>query len=441
MRVVILDVYPSRPYRITKDSNGGYGTANDYGDGFVARLLSRFVAASADWPQVYVAYVAAELRAAGHGVVYARAPDEAGEADLYLIPSSIVCHETEIAAIRQLAARGKAVAAIGPFAANVSDPYLAAGATVIQGEPEMFFHGFAGSARDIAAAGPRVPAAPAVALDELAMPAWDVVAASHPPRMGFLGWGKVSIPILATRGCPYSCSYYCTYPLQQGRKIRARSPENIVAEMAHWQDTLRASHFIFRDPVFSIDRKHTLALCDAIERSGRSFTFGVETHLHNLDREMAERLYRAGLRLVYVGIESVTSDVLKDARRFTIAVEEQKRRIAMLEKMGIAVKAMFIFGFPSDTEATCAANIDFAVALCPSYAQFCVFTPYPGTPAYAEYRERIATTRYEDFTQWNLVYRHPNFTPPLMRRILDRAYRAFYTNPRWALKFALSKVA
>ena len=440
MRVAILDVYPSRPYRITKDTNGGYGTANDYGDSFLSRMLSRLVAKSVDWPPMYAAYAAAELRAAGHDVRYERTLETAGTADLYLIPSSIVCHETEIEAVRQLVEQNATVAAIGPFAANVPDPYLKAGAIVIQGEPEMYFRGFKGTPQDIVRAGPLVPAAAAVAMDDLTFPAWDLIAERYPPRMGFVGGGKVTIPILATRGCPYSCSYYCTYPLQQGRKIRARTPERIVAEMVHWQDTLGASNFIFRDPVFSIDRKHTLALCDAIERSGRKFTFTVETHLHNIDEELGARLRKCGLRLVYVGIESVTAEVLKNAHRFTIALDKQKQRIRMLEKMGIAVKAMFIFGFPADDEASCAANIEFAAALRPSYAQFCVFTPYPGTPAFAEYREKITATRYEDFTQWNLVYRHPNFTPAAMRRMLDRAHRVFYTNPAWALKFALSKV-
>ena len=36
MKVLILDVYPETSYRISKDQNGGYGTGNDYGNGFVS---------------------------------------------------------------------------------------------------------------------------------------------------------------------------------------------------------------------------------------------------------------------------------------------------------------------------------------------------------------------------------------------------------------------
>ena len=38
-----------------------------------------------------------------------------------------------------------------------------------------------------------------------------------------------------------------------------------------------------------------------------------------------------------------------------------------------------------------------------SYAQFSVFTPYPGTPVFNEYKDKITKNKYEDFTQWQLV--------------------------------------
>ena len=42
-----------------------------------------------------------------------------------------------------------------------------------------------------------------------------------------------------------------------------------------------------------------------------------ETHLNNLDDEMIPLLRKAGLELVYVGVESSSRFVLKDMKRFT----------------------------------------------------------------------------------------------------------------------------
>jgi anaerobic magnesium-protoporphyrin IX monomethyl ester cyclase len=335
-----------------------------------------------------------------------------------------------------VAARKIPVLVIGPFATSVPAPYVAAGAKVVCGEPEMFFHATRlASAADARALPDVIPAAPTADVDALGCyPAWDVMAGSR-PRMRFIGPGLV-IPLLATRGCPYSCSYYCTYPLQQGRKVRSRAPAEIVKEMGHWQDTLGASAFIFRDPVFSIDRRNTLALCDEIERSGRTFAFGIETHLKNLDAELAGRLKRVGLKLVYVGIESVTPEVIAAARRFSLPLDEQSERVARAESLGIRIKAMYIFGLPKDTVESCRATIRYALALKSTYAQFNIFTPYPGTPVFQEYRGRITSQHYEDFTQSDLVFRHEHLSAADARRLLGDAYSTYYTNPAWWLRSA-----
>ena len=86
-------------------------------------------------------------------------------------------------------------------------------------------------------------------------------------KRAFILWinkKKITIPILATRGCPYSCSHYCVYPLSQGKKIRSRDPLNIVEEIEYWNKNYHVKNFVFRDPVFSINKKHTLELCNLI---------------------------------------------------------------------------------------------------------------------------------------------------------------------------------
>ena len=58
---------------------------------------------------------------------------------------------------------------------------------------------------------------------------WEDYVKLYPLRNDFFNLKqKIAIPILGTRDCPYSCFHYCTYPLQQGRKVRARSVENII---------------------------------------------------------------------------------------------------------------------------------------------------------------------------------------------------------------------
>ena len=153
-----------------------------------------------------------------------------------------------------------------------------------------------------------------------------------------------------------------------------------------------------------------------------------ETHLNNLDDEMIELLYSAGLELVYVGIESSDTDVLKDMKRFTIKDDKQYEIIKKCEDKGIKVKTMFILANPKDTEETIKATINYAKFLPSLYAQFSVFTPYPGTPVYEQYKNLINETKLENFNQYYLTFKHNFLSKEKLNKLKSLAYFKYYFN-------------
>ena len=68
IKVQILDVYPDVDYRISKDQNGGYGTANNYGKTIFTTLLKKLVNKSIDFPPLYSVKVLGELKNANHDI-------------------------------------------------------------------------------------------------------------------------------------------------------------------------------------------------------------------------------------------------------------------------------------------------------------------------------------------------------------------------------------
>ena len=100
--ILILDIYPKVNYRISKDQNGGYGTANDYGDSLLSKILKFVVKGSVDFPPLYSVQVCGELLTMGYDVKYKREENKFDQYDLILIPSSIVCHESEVQKIREI---------------------------------------------------------------------------------------------------------------------------------------------------------------------------------------------------------------------------------------------------------------------------------------------------------------------------------------------------
>ncbi|MCD6510690.1 MAG: B12-binding domain-containing radical SAM protein, partial [Thermoprotei archaeon] len=97
------------------------------------------------------------------------------------------------------------------------------------------------------------------------------------------------------------------------------------------------------------------------------------------------------------------------------------------ELKGVAVGS-FILGFPWETLDEMRRTVEFAVKLDPTYAQFTVATPYPGTPlfSYAMKNNLIVDANWEHYTTLRPVMRGFHFLPQDVARMLSYAYRRFY---------------
>ena len=436
IKFVILDVYPEKKHRLIKDTAGGYGTGNDFGNTLFSKLLNVYVDGNIGMPAIEIMIISSILKK-NNSVHYTRDINdkEIENSDFVILPASIIAHETEIKALSKLS--HKKVFVTGIFATTMREKYLTENSIVVKNESDTFFYNVEKSnnlnldflnnlfnnknlINDFYSP---------VSLDDLPYPDWADYTKRYPLRNDFFSLNqKIAVPLLGTRGCPYSCFFYCTYPLQQGRKVRARSVENIIEEIKYWKKELGTNKFVFRDPVFSINRKHTIEFCKKVIDQKLNITFMVETHLNNLDDEMIPLLREAGLELVYVGVESSSHVVLKDMKRFTVEHDKQYKVIKKCEDAGIKVKTMFIIGNPEDTRDTVIQSIEYSKYLPSLYAQFSVFTPYPGTPVYNEFKDIITETKLENFNQYNLTFEHKNLTIKDISKLKSLAYFRFYFN-------------
>ena len=436
MKFTILDVYPRKAHRLIKDTAGGYGTGNNFGKNFFSKLLNIYVDSKIGMPAMETMYISSIIKKKFQ-VNYTRdlSDEKVRDADYLILPSSIIAHETEISTIKQL--HNKKIFVTGIFSNVMKDKYNAHNTLVVKNESDTFFYNLFEeenlnsetidnlfSKKDLVNKYYKP-----VELDKLPFPDWSDYIKHYPLRNDFFELKqKIAIPILATRGCPYSCFNYCTYPLQQGRKVRARRVKNIIDEIKYWIKELNTNKFVFRDPVFSINRKHTIQLCEEIISQKLNISFMVETHLNNMDDEMMSLLKRAGLRFVYVGVESSNDFVLNNMKRFTVENDKQYQIIKKCEEAGIVVKTMFIIGNPEDTIETIEASINYSKYLPSLYSQFSVFTPYPGTPVYKEFENNINETKLENFNQYNLVFKHKNLNINDIEQLKSKAYFKFYFN-------------
>lgn len=440
MLIYGLDVYRDYGCKINKDVNGGFGTVNDFSTSKRGRLLAKFQKKGVDFPPLYFMSSLSVLMKQGHECHYTRLVADVPETcDLVLISSSIVCCESELAAIRELASRSIPVLAIGPFATEVPSVYQEAGASVLSGEPDTHLNqnpGFIEQVLEGSVAGPQSfqhSVDLTCPLDELPLIRWELYLNNYKSSMVFLGPGT-ALPVFSSRGCPYSCYNYCTYPLQQGRKHRRLTPKQLVDRLQTYKEVYGASRFLFRDPVFTLDRKHVIEICQEILQRGLKIWWAAELHLKDLDEHLVKLMHLAGLRCVFVGIETINPESIKASKRFSLKKDQQEETIQLLESTGISVKGMFIFGMPHDNVENLQQTLAFAASLPATYLQFSVFTPYPGTPIYESYKQKITASKYEDFTQWDLVFEHGHLSPADVAKALDMAYKASYFSPNRFLK-------
>ncbi len=98
----------------------------------------------------------------------------------------------------------------------------------------------------------------------------------------------------------------------------------------------------------------------------------------------------------------------------------------------------FVVGFPWETVDDMKNTVKFAIKLKPTYAQFTVATPYPGTPLYAEAEGEglIEDRNWEHYTTLTAVMRGYRFTKEQAQKALQWAYIRYYAR----LGFLLSEM-
>ena len=437
MKFLILDAYPSDDWRLVKDTAGGYGTGNDFGNSFFSKMINYFVSKMINMPPMYALYIFSILKNKNIDVEYTKNTKDQkkiNDADYIIMPTSIIAHETEVEILKTLTGKNKKIFVVGVFSSVMNEKYNINNAYVVPGEPEKFFLKVSYNKKDLDYFFENKNTIEndtnlVEELDDLPFPDWEYYSKNYPLKNNFLGFNsKIAIPIVATRGCPYSCFNYCTYPLQQGRKVRMRSAENVVNEIKHWIENLNTNKFVFRDPVFSINRKFTVELCNLIIKNNLKIQFLIETHLKNLDDELIDLLKRAGLEMVYIGIESSDAKVLNGIKRFTVNNDEQYLKIKQLVEKKIIVKSMYMFGNPDDDINSIKTTIKYSKYLPNQLVQYSVFTPYPGTPIYKTFENKITEKKYEHFNQYNLVYKHNTLNNNNLIELKNLGYRSFYFN-------------
>lgn len=187
-------------------------------------------------------------------------------------------------------------------------------------------------------------------------------------------------PLLTSRGCPFQC-VYCNASLVWGKSWRARSPENIVAEIKqarnsdHWQNL----SFTILDDTFNLQPERVEAFCDLLIEEKLDINYYVwGFRADRAPMRMLEKMKASGCLSVSVGIESANPRVLEQMRKGE-TIEQIAETLSNLKKAGIYPVGLFMIGNPGDNLETVKETLRFVKKNRLYLATFNMALPYPKT--------------------------------------------------------------
>lgn len=194
--------------------------------------------------------------------------------------------------------------------------------------------------------------------------------------------GRLETAMTTQRGCPFSCNF-CSVPNINGRRVRGRSLENVMAEIRQLKETRSIDSIHFMDDIFNYNRKRLEEFCDASQREGLGIDWRALTRVELLDEDLLEKMKKAGCYKIALGIESGVPRILRYIGKCD-DLEHIRRVFRKAREVGIETKVFFTMGSPIETEDEIKTTIDFAQEIAPNEAYFMVVRAYPGTRLYED---------------------------------------------------------
>ena len=259
----------------------------------------------------------------------------------------------------------------------------------------------------------------------------------------FHGKYKPVTSIMATRGCPYRCTF-CDVYLTHGRKLRMRSHKNVVDELEHNYKKYGTKEVVIKDSTFTINRKWVLEVCREIKKRNLKIGWLCNTRVDKVDKDLLLAMKESGCRQISYGVESGSQEVLNNLKK-DIAIKQIKDAFKITHEAGIETQAFFMIGNPGDNVQNVKKTIELAKDIDPDYVDIGATTAYPNTDLYRWGLETGALKDpywYMKDTSKEMMHIYfssgqldiVNFSPKDQVEYVKKAYKEFYFRLKYIFK-------
>jgi anaerobic magnesium-protoporphyrin IX monomethyl ester cyclase len=396
------------------------------------------------YPPLATLQVAAQLRQAGHRVTLFDAMLAEGTADYDRLlhathPQLVVFYEDNFNFLSKMclgkmrdacremitsASRlGARVIAAGSDATDAPEPYLRAGADmVLLGEgietllavlprldanpahaAALLTQGLAGHATLVdgkvevrRGAGAPSPFKHAVS------PAWDLLDMERYRAVWQQAHGYFSVNMASSKGCSFRCTW-CAKPIW-GNQYLQREAADVAAEMTHLKRDYAPDHVWFADDIFGFRVDWVLEFAQAVQASGGSIPFTIQTRADLISERMARALREAGCKEAWIGAESGSQRILDAMNKGTKVAEILTAR-ARLQAVGIRVGFFIQLGYLGEELGDLLATRRLLDNARPDDVGVSVSYPLPGTKFHELVKQQLGDkTHWEESNDLDMMF-------------------------------------
>ena len=198
--------------------------------------------------------------------------------------------------------------------------------------------------------------------------------------------GKLVLPVMTGRGCPYRCTYCCNTPILEGWKskktfLRKYDPEAMVTELERLRDTYGVGYFEFWDELFLSNLKFVKVFFE-IYRERIRLPFSINSRVEVMSEEFCRSAAEAGCHTIWFGIESgdekYRGEMLGRRMKNAQIIEAADN----CKNAGINRLTFNIVGMPLETAANMRETLKLNQRIAPEHFFFFPYIPLRGTPLY-----------------------------------------------------------
>jgi radical SAM superfamily enzyme YgiQ (UPF0313 family) len=202
------------------------------------------------------------------------------------------------------------------------------------------------------------------------------------------------VPLVTSKGCPFSCKYCASHFLNPKRMLR--SPESVVEEIKYWHGRFGVQDFVFYDDALLVDaQRHAVPMFEGIIHSDLNLRFHTPNavHVRGISKQTARLMFRAGFKTLRLGLETAAFDTREelDAK---VTAQEFKQAVAWLKEAGFhrdMIGAYLLAGLPGQEPQ----DIENSIRIVRQTGAMPILAHYTPIPHTALWPEAVKSSRYD----------------------------------------------